>query len=284
MKKIGLQTLPCKLKANSGWQIIMRTAGPKSNEGSFIGFGSLGSSSFKSATANSTGANARTSFGDAFGLYNAFFTQTGITKLALVSGDGSATDPTSHSHYVVYDLVDTGTGSETLYEIIDRLDTFNKNNPSWHDNDSPYGSPSVTNFTAGTTGYSGLLTSSGGNFTTSPVDYDSSASVVPDKICIWGVNRDYDNDVQVLCAYSGNLTSGKGDRWRGENPSQTFWSYWGNDWYQNSQLETISAGIQTHPGIATGATGYTGTIYLMAFGATPQPPNAECSTSPTPMP
>ena len=273
----------------------MRTAGPKSNEGSFIGFGSLGSSSFKSATANSTGANARTSFGDGFGLYNAFFTQTNITKLALVSGDGSATDPTSHIHYVVYDLVDTGTGSETLYEIIDRLDTFNKNNPSWHRNDNLYGSPSVTNFTAGTTGYSGLLTSSGGNFTTSPVvcrrddydcdyDYDSSANVVPDKICIWGVNRDYDNDVQVLCAYSGNLTSGKGDRWRGENPSQTFWSYWGNDWYRNSTLETISAGVETHPGIATNATGYTGTIYLMAFGATPQPPNAECSTSPTPMP
>ena len=256
----------------------MRTAGLKEYT-EYTGFGSLGSSSFKSATANSTGANARTSFGDPSGLYNAFFTQTNITKLALVSGDGSATDPTSHIHYVVYDLVDTGTGSETLYEIIDRLDTFNKNNPSWHRNDNLYGSPSVTNFTAGTTGYSGLLTSSGGDFNTSDIDLP-----VPDKISIWGVNRQTDNDVQVLCAYSGNLEVGKYDNWRGNNPSQTFWSYWGNDWYRNSTLETISAGVETHPGIATNATGYTGTIYLMAFGATPQPPNAECSTSPTPMP
>ena len=245
----------------------MSTGGLKYNE--YTGFGSLGSSSFKSATADSTGANARTSFGDGFGLYNAFFTQTNITKLALVSGDGSATDATSHTHYIVYDLVDTGTGSETLYEIIDRLDTFNKNNPSWVQNDDLYGSPSVTDFTAGTTGYSGLLTSSGGDFNTSDIDLP-----VPDKISIWGVNRDSDNDVQVLCAYSGNLEVGKYDSWRGYNPSQTFWSYWGNDWHSDSGSQTISAGIQTYPGIATGATGYTGPVYLMGLGSS----DAECST------
>lgn len=249
----------------------MSTGGLKYNEFTeYTGFGSLGSSSFKSATADSTGANARTSFGDGFGLYNAFFTQTNITKLALVSGDGSATDATSHTHYIVYDLVDTGTGSETLYEIIDRLDTFNKNNPSWVRNDDLYGPPSVTSFTAGTTGYSGLSISSGGNFKTSD-------NVLPDKISIWGVNRDSDNDVQVLCAYSGNLQEGKGDSWRGNNPSQTFWSYWGNDWYSNSHQETISAGIQTYPGIATGATGYTGTVYLMASDGS-DGSDAECST------
>ena len=261
------------------WQIIMRTAGTKPHidgeDGSPGGldFGSPGGPLFKSATANSTGANARTSFGDATGLYNAFFTQTDITKLALVSGDGSPTDPTSHTHYVVYDLVDNGTGSETLYEIIDRFDTFNKNTSSWHDNDTLFGSPSVTNFTAGTNGYSGKMTSSSNTMWTNSDDFKN-----PDNICIWGINRDYDNDAQVLCAYSGNLTLGKGDEWRMSNPSETFWSYWGNDWYRDTQQETISAGIQTYPGIATDASGYKGTVYLMGYGYTNRvsPPPCTC--------
>ena len=242
-----------------GWHIMMRTAGTKDESWTPEHFGSPGLTLFKSATVSSTGADERTSLGDATGLYDGFFTLTGITKLALVSGDGLANDPASHSHYVVYDLVDGGTGSETLYEIIDRLDTYNKNSPSWTNNDGVFGSPSVTSFTSGIDGYSGTMTSSGGNILTKD-------GRTPDKICIWGVNRDSDNDAQVLCAYSGNLASGKGDSWRGNTPSQTFWSYWGNDWHWDSRHQTISGGRQTNPGVVVNAPGYTGTIYLMAFG------------------
>jgi len=240
------------------WHIIMQTAGTKDQSYTSLHFGSPGNSLFKSATVSSTGADERTSLGDATGLYDAFFTLTGITKLALVSGDGEANDPTSHSHYVVYDLVDGGTATETLYEIIDRLDTYNKNSPGWQGNDNLFGSPSVTSFTAGIDGYSGTMTSSGGNILTND-------GATPDKICIWGINRDSDNDAQVLCAYSGTLASGKGDSWRGNAPSQTFWSYWGNDWHSNSQQQTISVSKQTDPGVVSNAAGYRGTIYLMAF-------------------
>ena len=168
-----------------GWHIMMRTAGTKDESWTPEHFGSPGLTLFKSATVSSTGADERTSLGDATGLYDGFFTLTGITKLALVSGDGLANDPASHSHYVVYDLVDGGTGSETLYEIIDRLDTYNKNSPSWTNNDGVFGSPSVTSFTSGIDGYSGTMTSSGGNILTKD-------GRTPDKICIWGVNRDSD--------------------------------------------------------------------------------------------
>ena len=98
----------------SPWQIIMRTSGTKIAP--TTAFGSPGSSTFKSITASSTGANGRTNIGHAVGLYNAFFTQTGITKIALVSGNiSSVADPTAHSDYIIYDLVGSGTGSETLY-------------------------------------------------------------------------------------------------------------------------------------------------------------------------
>ena len=118
----------------------------------------------------------------------------------------------------------------------------------------------MTNFTAGIDGYSGTMTSSGGDILT-------NSGLTPNKICIWGINRDSDNDAQVLCAYSGTLAvgNGKGDQWRGNGPSHTFWSYWGNDWYRDSQQETISVNAQTDPGVVNDAPGYRGTIYLMAF-------------------
>ena len=84
-----------------GWHIMMRTAGTKDESWTPEHFGSPGLTLFKSATVSSTGADERTSLGDATGLYDGFFTLTGITKLALVSGDGLANDPASHSNYVV---------------------------------------------------------------------------------------------------------------------------------------------------------------------------------------
>ena len=249
----------------SPWQIIMRTSGTKTTSG-LASFGNPGSSTWRSCTASSTGANGRTAIGSAVGLYNAFFTQTGITKIALVSGDGSISDPTSHSHYIVYDLVGSGTGSETLNQIIKRLDVFIQNGSgglasNWGRDDSLFQSSSVTNFTGGTNGYSGLRTSSGGSFRT-------NNNNIPDKFCIWGVNNDSDNDTQVLCAYSGTLAvgNGKSDSWRGNNPSHTFWSYWGNDWHSTITGQTIGAGKQTDPGIASGATSYyNGNVYLLAM-------------------
>ena len=79
-------------------------------------------------------------------------------------------------------------------------------------------------------------------------NYYCTANNIPDKFVIWGINRDSDNDTQVLCAYSGNLQSGKADSWRGGTPAQTFFSYWGNDWHSDSTYQTISGSSQTQPG------------------------------------
>jgi len=95
---------------------------------------------------------------------------------------------------------------------------------------------------------------------------------VPSRFVIWGVNEDSDNDTQVLAAYSGTLASGngKGDYWRGNNPPDLYWSYWGNDWHSSSPGQTISVGRQTDPGIPTGITSslslHTGDVYLIAYG------------------
>jgi hypothetical protein len=250
------------------WEIIMKTDGTKTTS-SASSFGNPGTSTWQSCTASSTGANGRTAIGDAVGLYNAFFTKTGITKVALVSGDGSISDPTSHSHYIVYDLVSSGTGSESLNQIIKRLDTATRNNftgvANWGRDDSRFQSSSVTDFTGGVNGYSGTSSvassQSGGNFQT------NTGTTFPDKFCIWGINNDSDNDTQVLCAYSGTLANGNGksDSWRNNNPSHTFWSYWGNDWHSTNADQTIGAAKQTDPGIASGARGYNSTVYLMAF-------------------
>ena len=121
----------------------------------------------------------------------------------------------------------------------------------------------------------------GGNYTSGCLSEDSGhfrvthcTSCSPDKFAIWGVNEDSDNDTQVLAAYWGDLTSssGKGDSWRGQNPRQTFWSYWGNDWHSNSCSQTISAGAQTYTGVvpeaATQSSGIdcSSIVYMLAYG------------------
>lgn len=79
-----------------------------------------------------------------------------------------------------------------------------------------------------------------------------------------GINRDSDNDIQALCAYSGTLLTGKGDAWRNQSPTNTFWSYWGNDFHSSSITQRIGASLQTAPGVSTGAS-WTGSVYLMAY-------------------
>ena len=262
------------------WEILMHSNASKGSSGeggNTTKWGNTSTNTWQGITASSTGANARTAFGDGSGLYNGFFTTTGITKIALVDGTGNMTDMTSHTNYLVYDLVNTGTGSETMYEILYRLDQYNLTNPNWAGGpgDSLFGTDSCTDFVAGSA-TSGRLTATSDTWLArnpaapAPLSPSPSTTTQPHVFCIWGVNRDSDNDTQVLCAYSGDLSQGcgKSDSWRGNSPYQTFWSYWGNDWHSNSQGQTISRGKQTDPGIASGAP-YNSqyNVYLMGFSS-----------------
>lgn len=248
--------------AGPDWDIIMHTNGRKgneSNQGNTQRFGYTGQSSWRSISAGSTGADGREAFGAGVGLYNGYFQKKGITKVALVTGDGDLQNPSSNSKYLVYNLVEDS-GSESFHDIINRLDQYNRNQSNWAgQNANQFNSPSVTNFTSNSNGYSGQLAENSG--------WSGAASngSTPDKFAVWGINTDSDDDTQVLCSYYGSLSSGKGDSWRGSNPSQTFWSYWGNDWHSNSNSQTISNGRQSHPGIANGSN-YSNSLYLIALG------------------
>lgn len=241
-----------------GWEISMLVTGKKTalSGARQTNLGSPGSSTFENITAASTGASARNSFASGEGLYSAFFNQTNITKVAFVDGSSSSLDPTQHTNYLVYDLVES-TDTESIAAILKRLDLYQKNSAAFHNNDSVWGANSVKNHTAG---YSGTLASSGGT------GFKTNDNFVPDRFALMGINRDSDNDIQALAAYRGNLstTSGKGDAWRGENPLQTFWSYWGHDFHSSSSTQRIGSSYQTSPGVATGAT-WSGNVYLLTY-------------------
>jgi hypothetical protein len=239
------------------WEILMATSGYKPQTTYYTALGSPGSSTFETITASSTSADNRNYIGDGFGLYNGFFVKKNITKIALVDGSSSSLNPTSHTNYLIYDLVES-TGEEAIYDILLRLNNYQKNNASFSRDDSVFGDPSVLNFTAGLNGYSGTLSTSGGT------SFKSNDGTTPEKFVFMGINRDSDNDIQALCSFSGNLNLGKGDSWRNENPSQTFWSYWGHDFHSDSRTQRIGYSKQTSPGIATGVT-YSGNVYLLAF-------------------
>lgn len=148
------------------WEIIMHTSGHKAagnNLGNSTAFGNTGTSTFRSITGSSTGAINKTDIGDGVGLYAAFFYKKNITKFALISGSGGQNNlqnPSSHSSYHVWDTFTadrdgyTNTGNESLYEIIDRLDTYNRNNSSWANSDGTFSGASIRNFSSGTNGYS----------------------------------------------------------------------------------------------------------------------------------
>lgn len=254
-----------------GWEPLIRYDGKKTTTGSNAVSASLGwpgSSNFPTITAENTGAVNRTdmSASDPIGLYNAFFTQTEITKIAFVDGTSISKIPTDHNNYLIYDLYETTSG-ESISAILIRLDEYQRTAPDFDGNapgsQSIWTAPSVVNHTAS---FSGLLVDSSGTAFTS----NASGTPLPDKFCVLGINRDHDDDIQALCAYYGSLTSGKGDQWRGTSPSETFWSYWGNDFHSNSQVQRLGAGSQTPIGVATTAA-YTGTVYLMGYSDnTPQ--------------
>jgi hypothetical protein len=241
------------------WNILLKTTGAKPAISSMGNFQNLiGNAAFKTMTVST--ANGRKTFGSADGFYEGFFTTKKITKLALVDGTStSLTNLTGNTNYIIYDLVETS-GEETMFQILNRLDTYAGNNAMSATNAPAFTTPSVVNFTAGINGYSGIWSarSSAGAFGT---------STFPDKICVCGINIDSDDDIQVFAAYWGNLASGKGDAWRILNPLETLWSLWGNDYHSNSTNQRISAGIQTSPGINASVSGYTGDVYLLAFSS-----------------
>lgn len=257
-----------------GWNILMMYTGKKVSSTTWVATsdatvntlrtnsGSPGTANFMTMSAESTGASARNNFGEGQGLYSAFFTQNNITKIALVDGSSGALEPTAHTNHLVYDLVES-TGAETIEQILKRLDIYQRDAVSFNNNDTVWGSPSVLNHTAGTNGYSGLLAASGGtafkSFSRAGVDQG-----LPGRFCVMGINRDSDNDIQSLCAFSGNLGTGKGDAWRAQNPEQSFWSYWGNDFHSGSKIQRIGSSLQTPPGVATQCP-YTGDVYLMVY-------------------
>lgn len=257
--------------AAAGWQIIMASSGKKSTASSWtaaaslvINYGSPGTTNFQSATASSSGAVNRSTFGAGEGVYNAFYTQTNITKIALVDDSSQSLDPTAHTNYLVFDLV-SSTGSESLNAILKRIDTY-LSTSSIQANDTVFGASSATNLTAGLYGYSGLLSASGGTgFKTSVSGSVGNTNVTPTKFAIYGINRDSDNDQQVFAAYAGDLATGKVDSWRGLDPYDTFWSYWGGDFHSNSITQRIgNTYVQTTPGVSTNAS-WTGAVYMLAY-------------------
>lgn len=266
-----VMTLGTSIATSPGWNILMRTDGNKNLITSTDSkFASPGSTSFRSATLASTGANSRLVIGDEAGVYPAFFLQKNITKIAIIDGSaGHVMNPAAHTNYVIYNLVES-TGNESIYDILLRLDGVSIGSAS------SYTNPSVLNYTAGTNGYSGLMESSGGTaFRTTTFGDSGNTNVVPDKFCVAGFNLQLDVDSHVLCTYAGNLQSGKGDSWRGSNPSESFWSYWGMDF-----TNKISAGVSTYPGVATGSS-YSGVVYLMAFTANTSVTSAVTAASPS---
>jgi len=214
------------------------------------------------AANNGTGTNAhaRTRFGDGNGLYRAFFNKRNITEIALVDGSShrGLFYPETCRRYIIYRL-NGSTGDETLYEIIKRLDTYNLNNLNWTNNDTVFNGPSVTNFTAGVNAGSGTAYKWSNGVESSPGHYVGRG--IPTKFAIWGVNQWGDNDTQVLAAYRPHLEDGsqgggqsqKRDNWRGVDPKETLWSYWGSDWNSNSQTQTLSKHVESPPGTADNA-------------------------------
>ena len=259
----------------SAWEVLLRYNGKKVSTTEWTSvassslrnsFANVGSSGFKTASINSTSASLRTQIGNGVGLYSAFFTKTNISKIAFVDGTSNSTDPTTHINYLIYDLVQTNV-TESIYGIINRLDSFLSSSAAIHNNDTVWTTASVSNLTAGANGYSGILVASGGSaFKTTTLGMPGSVPNYPNRFCVMGINFDSDNDIQAICAFSGSLavSNGKGDSWRGVNPSQTFWSYWGDDFHTDSRLRGPARSLQTTPGVATGAS-YTGSVYVLAY-------------------
>lgn len=266
---------PTSVTQSIGWEVLLRYNGKKITTADWNSaissslknsFASLGSSGFKTGSSTNTGASLRNNLGDGVGLYNAFFTKTNISRVAFVDGTSNSNDPTTHTNYLIYDLVQTNV-TESMFGIISRLDSYLSSSVSIAANDTVWTTSSVANLTAGANGYSGILVASGGAaFKTTTLGMPGLIPNYPNRFVVAGINFDSDNDIQMICAFSGSLAfgNGKGDSWRLLNPAQTFWSLWGDDFHTDTRLRGPARSMQTTPGVATGAS-YTGSVYVLAY-------------------
>ena len=243
--------------------------------------------SWKDMTMANTGAEDRVQSGDGHGLYRAFFECEDISTIGYVAFPSGATIPTDLTNQL--DSASSGTGfssdsyfsthsikirTYSLYEanstssvdgtVFENLLAINNKlragSPSdyyqAHSKDNIFGTRATKNLTAHTDG-SDAGSTDGFNYSYDGLDNSNN-------FCFWGINRDSDNDTQALCFFGGSLHSGKGDAWRGANTHSSLWSYWGDDFHDDSQKRRIGYGMQTTPGISGGAgnsnTDYSGSI------------------------
>ena len=269
------------------FHIMMGASGAKGSTNT-AAFGNAGSSSWTTANATGTGANGRTSFGSGEGLYNDFFSTTGITWFGYIifTNTGSMNsanvtlaqleqnfDPTtggwadtsifgSNTKIAMYKCKEGPGGSSgsdvamtlSLYHTLKDIDTKLSNNQFTNDSN-------VATQIHGTdhTKYNRNSTNSICAGTLGFTGERSGASLVngaitfTEKFCVWGINYDSDNDTQVCCFYDGTLATGNGkaDSWRGNTPYMSFWSYWGDDFHSNSTDQRIGNNKQTDPGYHT---------------------------------
>ena len=235
-----LQYATAAAASGGGWETIMvapATSVYDANKTSYDpNFASPGTSNFASSTASGTGASTRTS---GLGVYDAFFNKVGITKIALCGTDYNGSDPTTSSAYNIYDLVATTTKS--LFQTLKDLDSYKQSNSNFAGSSGQnFPTDSVDNFVSGNA-VSGTLVQSAGSMV-------AEGGAAASSFCVYGINQDSDRDTQALCFYSGNLTSGKGDAWRGVTPKETLFTYWGNDFHTNSQTQRIGNERQSFPG------------------------------------
>ena len=112
------------------WHILMRANGESVSMGANFGYmGQNVYSSFREASAASTGADSRLSFGDGLGLYSGFFDLKNIEKVALVNGDAPAQQGEydfsdavikRNSMYAIYDIANTG--DKSMSEVLGDID------------------------------------------------------------------------------------------------------------------------------------------------------------------
>ena len=248
------------------WSVLVHTSAALGSAGLGGSFANHGTSSFLASTPANTGAATRAAFGDGTGVYGGFFNTTNITKFALVNGTGSLQDPASNSKYIIYDALDAGTGTESIYDVLSRIGGALRNNNylgsashNTTNGDALVQTNSTTEIT-GNNAYSALVSSSSGG-----TGWGNSGGALPDKFVVYGESFASDHDWQALCAFSGTLASnsGKADSWRGANPSQTYWTFGGGDFNAISATQNIAGGnMTTGTGVPFTAT----PVYLLAFG------------------
>lgn len=243
------------------WFILIATNQDKGSNLQANVYGEIGTSNFQNSTIDGTGARNRTTFGQGVGVYHAYYSVRNFNYYALVSGNGNHTNVTSHSHYVGWQATSYPSGSQSMYQILRSIDVANNQ-----------GNRAGQNYNQGNpaTGIIGSGHPPTGTRYTGNGDYRCNNGSFANNFVVWGINHDSDDDSQALCAYDGNLSSGKMDSWRGTNPPETMWSVWGDDFHSSSPSQRMSNAGQGGGGWTTGAGRPQELVYLMGFSNNPQ--------------